>query len=229
MVNSRWGMALGFIVANLAVVAVAAAVLLNRPLDPPIIQGVLLPEGRSLAPFTLIDHHGDAFSNDDLIGNWHLVSYGFTACPDICPTTLHTLGNMVGELREAGAANDLSVLFYTVDHRRDDSARLAQYVPYFDPDFIGLTHADDPANPHLPFERSLGISATLAPYPDSAPDSTDYQVSHGVSLLLVNPAGELQAIFKPDNPAPGTHSFNETTLRKDYLAVREYIAAITSD
>ncbi|HCD57056.1 MAG TPA: hypothetical protein DEQ90_16655, partial [Halieaceae bacterium] len=84
-------MLLGFVLANSAIAAVAATLFLNRPLPPPQIQGVLLPESRELARFVLTDHRGDAFSNSDLEGRWHLVSYGFTSCPDVCPATLAEL------------------------------------------------------------------------------------------------------------------------------------------
>ena len=57
----------------------------------------------------------------------------------------------------------LDILFYSVDHRRDTVQQMASYVPFFDPDFVGLTHVDDPDNPHLPFEQSLGIMSKLVP------------------------------------------------------------------
>ncbi len=105
----RQRMLLGFVLANGAIVAVAAILLLNRPTPPPQIQGVLLPEARALAPFALTDHHGDPFSNGDLEGRWHLVSYGFTTCPDVCPATLAELARfrsqLAPELRLCSTAN----------------------------------------------------------------------------------------------------------------------------
>ena len=133
-------------------------VILNRPDSPPLIQGVLLPEGRELQPFSLLDHHNEAFTNEDLKGRWHLVSYGFTTCPDICPTTLSQLAGVAAQLEQHGGA-DLRFLFYTVDHRRDTVSQMATYMPFFHPDFVGLTHLDDSNNPHLPFEQEPGIVA----------------------------------------------------------------------
>ena len=94
----RRRMLLGFVLANSAIAAVAATLFLNRPLPQPQIQGVLLPESRELARFVLTDHRGDAFSNSDLEGRWHLVSYGFTSCPDVCPATLAELAGFRREL-----------------------------------------------------------------------------------------------------------------------------------
>jgi protein SCO1/2 len=118
----------------------------------------------------------------------------------------------------------ISVLFYSVDHRRDTVEQLAAYLPFFNEEFLGLTHVDDPRNPHLPFETSLGIVARLQPnLEEGVVDPLDYQVQHGVTLFLLNPSGELQAIFEPDQVAPGVHAYNPDTLVADYLAVRRYL------
>ena len=214
----------GFLAANLVVAAVAALVQLQRPASPPLIQGVLLPQGRELGQFRLLDHRNEAFTNADLRGRWHLVSYGFTTCPDICPTTLSQLVTLTRELRQTPYP-DLQVLFYSVDHRRDTARQLASYVSFFDPGFIGLTHLDEADNPHLPFEKSLGIVAQLVPQltPEAAGDPNAYQVNHGVALFLINPEGELQAVFEPDNPLPGQHSFDPQQVLLDYLAIRRYL------
>ena len=221
-ISSRTRLLLGFTLANTAIALVAAALFFNRPEPPPIIQGVLLTDGRPVQEFSLLDHHGRHFSNRDLLGQWHLVSYGFTTCPDICPTTLSQLtvaAERLGDYRE-----DLRVLFYSVDHRRDTVEQLAAYLPFFNEEFLGLTHVDDPRNPHLPFETSLGIVARLQPnLEEGVVDPLDYQVQHGVTLFLLNPSGELQAVFEPDQVAPGVHAYNPDTLVADYLAVRRYL------
>ena len=215
----------GFLVANICIAVVATLVLLNRPPSPPIIQGVLLAEGRELAPFQLLNHHNEVFTNKDLQGRWHLVSYGFTACPDICPTTLNHLVTVKQQLRQQGRARDLRVLFYSVDHRRDTVQQMANYVPFFDPEFIGLTHVDNSANPHLPFEKRLGIVAQLVPPtgPNVDPTNNDYEVNHGVTLFLINPEGKLQAIFEPDYEGSGFHSFDPDTVLLDYLEIRNFL------
>jgi protein SCO1/2 len=219
--SPRARMLAGFLIANLAIAVVAAAVLFNRPAAPPQIQGVLLPEARALPEFELLDHRNRPFSNADLNGRWHLVSYGFTTCPDICPTTLAQLAVVSRDLKAQGH-NDLDVLFYTVDHRRDTVAQMAAFVPYFDPDFLGLTHTDD-NDRYLPFEQGLGIVAQLLPKtePDSAPG--EYQVVHGVKLFLINPQGQLQASFDPDERFSGAHTFTPATVERDYLAIRKYL------
>ena len=222
--SPRVRMLVGFLLANTAIAAVAVMVLLNRPDSPPLIQGVLLPDGRELQGFSLLDHHNQPFTNEDLKGRWHLISYGFTTCPDICPTTLSQLAIVASRLQQHDGA-DLRFLFYTVDHRRDTVSQMASYVPFFHPDFVGLTHLDDSNNPHLPFEQSLGIAAQLVPIiePAGDPGANDYQVIHGVTLFLINPQGRLQAIFEPDKSLPGTHTFNPDQILRDYLAIRQHL------
>lgn len=217
-------MILGFLLANVSIVTVAAIVLFNRPDSPPLIQGVLLPQARNLDAFSLIDHNNRAFTNEQLKGNWHLVSYGFTTCPDICPTTLSQLALVAEQLEHQGDL-DLRVLFYSVDHRRDTVSQLQTYIPYFHGEFLGLTHVDDSANPHLPFEKSLGIVSQLVPVLDSGADfsENDYQVNHGITLYLINPEGQLQAIFEPGNKLPGIYSFDPQRILKDYRAIRGFL------
>ncbi len=222
--SPRARMVAGFLLANIAIAVMAALMLFNRPAPPPHIQGVLLPQARELPGFRLLDHHNREFTNEDLKGSWHLVSYGFTTCPDICPTTLSQLAIVNRKLQEQGH-HDLVMLFYTVDHRRDTVAQMASYVPFFDPAFIGLTHLDDSDNPHLPFEQGLGIVARLLPAtgPDIDPGDNMYEVMHGVTLFLINPQGELQAIFEPENQPTGLESFDPDTVLHDYLAIRSYL------
>jgi len=222
--SPRARMFAGFVLANVTLAVVAAVVLLGRPPAPPQIQGVLLPQARALPAFELLDHHNRVFTNTDLAGRWHLVSYGFTTCPDICPATLAQLADVNRQLRAQGVA-ELQVLFYSVDHRRDTVAQLASYMPFFDPQFLGLTHTDDNGGRHLPFEQGLGIVAQLVPAAGGNldPGNNEYQVVHGVKLFLLNPQGELQAIFEPDEDAAGLHTFTPATVERDYLAIRQYL------
>ena len=124
--SPRVRMLVGFLLANTAIAAVAVMVLLNRPDSPPLIQGVLLPDGRELRDFSLYDHHDQPFTNEDLRGRWHLVSYGFTTCPDICPTTLSKITRVYKALEPAG--EEVLTLFVSVDPTRDTPEKLAEYL-----------------------------------------------------------------------------------------------------
>lgn len=181
---------------------------------PPAIQGAYLQPARGLPSFTLTDHNHETFSRQRLRGQWHLVSYGYTHCPDICPMTLATLSRWVRTLESRNIYPDLKVLFYSVDSERDTPEVLAEYVPYFHPDFLGLTHQE--GRSYRNFEQGLGIVAENT--------GSGEWVNHGVMLLLVNPKAQLQAVFKPERNEHGLLHFEEKTLLEDYRAIRDYYA-----
>lgn len=216
--SARKRLLLAFVLVNAAILGTAALVLDNRPPQPPDIEGVFLPQARALPPFELLDHNSEVFDNSDLEGRWHLVSYGFTTCPDICPTFLADLARFKEQLPRRH--DDLGMAFYSVDHRRDTPDQLTRYLSFFSPEFIGLTHRDGNDNRHLPFETGLGMVSRLVPAEDG---SDDYQVNHGVTLFLLNPAGKLQAIFRPTTTRGGQPGFEPDVLLRDYLAIRDYL------
>jgi protein SCO1/2 len=115
----------------------------------------------------------------------------------------------------------LSILFYSIDHQRDTVSQLASYVPFFHPDFIGLTHLDSGETQHLPFEQGLGISFLLTPVIEES-GATSYTVAHGVTLFLVNPQGQLQAILKPGFDKQRNQVFDAQTIYEDFLQLREF-------
>jgi len=96
-----------------------------------------VPEAEIGGSFTLIDHHGKSVTDRDYLGKPTLVFFGFTSCPDICPTTLLELSNVLQELKSH--ADQLNVLFITVDPDRDTPQRLALYLSSFDHRIIGLS------------------------------------------------------------------------------------------
>lgn len=229
MSSPRSKLIAGFVLANIILALVAGVVWIKKPDPPPQIQGVLLNQSRALGEFSLLDQNSKPFTNEDLAGRWHLVTYGFTTCPDVCPTTLSTLAQVARRLdsnpMKNSGKNDLRILFYSVDHRRDTVEQLANYVPFFHEQFIGLTHLDNSDNPHLPFEQGLGIFARLIPSDEQIDGeyTNAYEVSHGVTLFLLNPRGELQAILEPGEDEHGSQVFDGETVFQDYLKVREYL------
>ena len=211
---------------GLIIVAVFAslAIVNNSDNNYPTINGAIIPHGRALDPFVLQDHFGLPFSNDDLLGKWHLISYGYTHCPDICPITLQVLTQLKNRLANQPDYSDLQVLFYSVDHERDTVAQLYQYMPFFHQEFIGLTADENHQQSARAFESSLGIKAILEPLDEAQKNefSGEYSVSHGVMLYLSNPAGRLQAVFQPQRDEMGVQHFSADKVLQDYIAVRDY-------
>jgi len=93
----------------------------------------------ALQPFTLVDHRGQAFTQEQLKGHWSLIFFGFTSCPDICPLTLTELSQFYRQLEaESGAADRPQVIMVSVDPARDSTEKMAHYMSSFHEDFVGL-------------------------------------------------------------------------------------------
>ena len=131
-------------IAIVAVVALTAGILLswyahNR--EPIRLEdGIWFGEqARGLPEFRLTDHREQPLHRDALTGHWSLMFFGYTHCPDICPITLQTISQMYQAIDDADVRNALRVYFVSVDPERDTPGLLADYVGYFNPDFIGAT------------------------------------------------------------------------------------------
>src|SRR5580658_7819798 len=130
-------------VCILAFVGFVAAIIWSPPRPPlALASGTILAPARPLADFSLIDNQGRSFGAANLRGHWSLTFFGYTDCPDYCPTTLTTLAALEKQLRADKALAPLRVIFVSVDAKRDTPAQLEKYVPYFDPEFVGLTAPD---------------------------------------------------------------------------------------
>lgn len=104
-----------------------------------LVSGTALNPGKPIQPFDLLDHHGEKFDINRLKGKWTILFFGFTNCPDICPVTMHFLKSVKKSLIEKNAWDNVQVGFLTVDPARDTVEQLSNYVPHFDPEFVGIT------------------------------------------------------------------------------------------
>ena len=154
-----------------------------------------LPAPRALPPFALAS--GTATLNrDDLAGRWTVVFFGFSHCPDVCPTTLALLANVARAIQDLEPAQQPRVLFVSVDPARDTPARLAEFTRFFGPSFVGAT-ADDATLATL-------TGALGAPFTRGAADAAgEYDVDHSGALFLLDPAVRFAAVMTPplDGPA----------------------------
>lgn len=153
---------------------------------PALAATLLYPEPRAIAPFELVRADGGRFANTDLAGAWTLVFFGFTHCPDACPTTLAAFRAM-SERDDVPATT--RYLFVSVDPERDDAATLANYTRYFSPRIVAAT-ADLGALEAL--TRDLGIVFAKSPLADGS-----YSVDHSTQVLLIDPAGRLAGLIRP--------------------------------
>jgi len=180
-------------IAILVIVAFAAGLILARLLAPARIappeteRATVLPEPRSLPPLGLIDQDGRPLPDGFLASHWTLVFFGFTQCPDICPTTLATLAQVRTRLADLPEAARPRVLLISVDPERDPPERLAAYVRFFDPSFLGATGSAG---------ATAGAAAAFGvPYARVEMPGGGYTMDHGSGLFLVGPGGGLVAYF----------------------------------
>ncbi len=181
----------------------------------PAIQGAWLMPAQPLPEFKLRQHDGAQITPNTLPGSWHLISYGFTHCPDICPTTLMEIARFKRALDQQSQFSDLKVHFYTVDPARDSLAQLADYLPWFHEQFNGWRAGSD--REARAFESALGIHASVSRDAQGA-----VQVTHGLKLFLVNDAGQLQAVLEPTRTLTGQLHFEPDRLLQDYLTIRRW-------
>jgi protein SCO1 len=184
MANRRSLILLG----GLAVVAASAGFWAARQLDSSTMQlarGTWLPQPRDIGPLTLLDHTGKPFTRESLNGQPSLVFFGFTHCPDVCPSTLATLA----QVKKAANISDLRVILVTVDPARDTPEALSMYVNAFDPQFVGLT--GDEAG------ISKAAAAFGAAYARVDLPGGNYTMDHTAAVFLLDANGRIVAVFTP--------------------------------
>jgi protein SCO1/2 len=202
-------------IAALVLVALVAALAgmwlarLQAPPAPPqsepqalaLEHATVFPAPRALPAFELIDEHSSPYGPERLTGRWNFVFFGFTHCPDVCPTTLATLAAARRELASMPAEQQPEVVLISVDPGRDTPARLAEYVAFFDPSFTGVTGSPDEIRR---LSEALGVAVIIGP----ADAQGNYTVDHSATLFLVSPEGKVVAIFStPHSPDGISHDY----------------------
>jgi protein SCO1/2 len=186
----------------LILAAAAAGYMVSRQLaagPPQLVSGTALPAPRILPAFNLTDQDGAAFDNARLAGQPSIMFFGFTHCPDVCPTTLALMAQLVREPALAG----LQPVFVTVDPGRDDTHSLGQYVTAFGNTFIGLRGEETQLAPLL---GGLGVAHAILPLPGGG-----YTVDHSAAIYYLNDRGQWTAAFTPP--------FQLAALRQDLIAL----------
>ena len=155
----------------------------------------LFPEPKPLMAFALADHQQRAFDLSRLKGKWTFLFFGFTHCPDICPTTLAVLARARSSIvKNTAAAENIQFVFVSVDPNRDTTAELKQYVDYFDTNFLGVT-GDDTQIGKL--ASQLGAAYQVA----ILPGKEHYPVYHTTAVFLLDPQARYHAVLKPPHDA----------------------------
>jgi len=153
----------------------------------------LYPQPRVLSEFTLLRSDGSPYTQADLSGEWTLMFFGFTHCPDVCPTTLATFAQIERALAGETSPPPVSFAFVSVDPERDTPAIVGEYARYFSPEIVALT--GEPAA-LARFTRELGIVYMKSPLQGS-----DYTIDHSAAIVLIDPQGRLRGQFQAPHDA----------------------------
>lgn len=141
---------------------------------------IVLPKSREVPALRMASTHADLQDTQALTGQWSLVYFGYTFCPDICPTTLAELRQLKNLLPDE-AKNNLRVLMVSVDPHRDTTEQLKSYLHYFDPEFIGLTG-------DMPDIQTLSNALSI-PFIPGDTRTARYTVDHSGNLAIISPDG----------------------------------------
>lgn len=151
------------------------------------ISATVLPVGNALPAFTLLDHDGATVDGTVFEGQWDLVFFGFTHCPDICPATLQILAQARKQLTEQDQDPLPRIVLVSVDPERDTPELMSKYVSLFGDGNLGITGDLEEVGK---LTEALGIYFAKAPAEDG-----NYSVDHSTVVLVINPQGRFQALF----------------------------------
>lgn len=149
---------------------------------------ILLPQSRTLPGVTMTDQDGQPVAMDTLKDKWSLLFFGYTFCPDICPTTLAQLRQIKSELPPE-VVDKLQIVLVSVDPNRDTPKQLKQYLGYFDPQFIGLTP------PSIEDLQKLANAVSI-PFIPADTSKPNYTVDHSGNLAVIGPDGTQRGFIR---------------------------------
>ncbi len=148
---------------------------------------VLLPQSREIPDVALRGTDGESFALDKLNGKWSLLFFGYTFCPDICPTTLAQLRDLQGKLPQE-ARDNLQMVFVSIDPQRDTPEHLKQYLGFYKAGFIGVTG-------ELSAIQTLANGVSI-PFIPGDTSKENYTVDHSGNLVLVGPEGRQRGFIR---------------------------------
>jgi protein SCO1/2 len=167
----------------------------------------LFPNPQPLTAFALTDHKNRVFDLASLKGKWSFLFFGFTHCPDVCPTTLAVLARARDNIaKNTVGAEDIQFVFISVDPNRDSASKLRQYVDYFDTTFLGVT-GDNAQIGNLAGQLSAAYQVAITP------GLENYPVYHSPAVFLLDPRARYHAVFTPPHDAEA--------ISKRFKVVRE--------
>jgi protein SCO1/2 len=181
---------LALVFAAVLIVAAGALLIVAMRENPKGAAGTMLASAIG-GPFQLVDQNGKRVSDADLKGKWQLLFFGYTHCPDACPTALNEIAlalDRLGDKRDA-----VRVVFITVDPERDTPEVLKNYVQSFDASIVALTGSPDQV---AQAAKAYRVFYAKHPRPDGG-----YEMDHSAVIYVMDPQGRFTATFTPESTA----------------------------
>ena len=157
---------------------------------PTLATGKILARPMEIDQFELIDQNNAAFTNKSLQGGWTVLFFGYTNCPDVCPTTIYKLAEIKNGIKEKLPSTDFNTVLVTLDPDRDSAQRLDEYIGYFDETMLGVTGT---------YENIQSFTSSLSVFYQRINKEEGYDFNHTASIFVFDKNGLLFATMSPAN------------------------------
>lgn len=177
---------------------------------PEQLQATVLPKGKPIVGLSLKDHNGQLFTEQQFKGKWSFLFFGYTHCPDVCPTTMLVMKAVWAKLpATARIAPEPQLYFVSVDPQRDTPELLKSYATFYNPEFIGITGNNNQLDV---LANQVGA---LYGYEDGDKEG-EYTVNHSAQIILIDPSGNMRAVFSPP--------YQVDDIVKTFVSIREFFS-----
>ena len=155
---------------------------------PTLLTGKILTRPMELDNFELIDQNNQTFNSESLKGNWTILFFGYTNCPDVCPTTIYKLAEVKNDVNQNLPSKKFNTVLVTLDPDRDTPERLNEYIGYFDESMLGVTGT---------YKNIQSFSSNLSVFYQRINKDGGYDFNHTASIFVFNQDGSLFATMSP--------------------------------
>ena len=173
--------------------------------EPILETGKAYKKPLDIIEFELKDQGDQLYSKNDLKNQWTILFFGYTNCPDVCPTTIFKLGQIKQQISKELPNVNLQILFITLDPARDSTERLREYLGFFNASMIGLTGD---------ISKIVELTSNLSVFFQRINKEDGYDFNHTASIFLMNPNAQLKASFSPASSIDMLNEDIQTVIKK---------------
>lgn len=173
--------------------------------EPILETGKAYKKPLDIIEFELKDQGDQLYSKNDLKNQWTILFFGYTNCPDVCPTTIFKLGQIKQQISKELPNVNLQILFITLDPERDSTERLREYLGFFNSSMIGLTGD---------ISKIVELTSNLSVFFQRINKEDGYDFNHTASIFLMNPNAQLKASFSPASSIDMLNEDIQTVIKK---------------